>query len=97
MSALTLRGAEAHHAHDVLRLNRGARVVVFNGQGEEILAEVAAIECGKMELRELRRTQAPRLRSQIILVQAIPKGKNMELIVQKAVELGASEIAFSDA
>jgi 16S rRNA (uracil1498-N3)-methyltransferase len=33
------------------------------------------------------------LRCRIVLGQAIPKGKNMDLIVQKAVEIGAAEIA----
>ncbi len=43
-------------------------------------------------LRKLHETQTAPLRCRIALAQAIPKGKNMELIVQKAVELGAAEI-----
>jgi 16S rRNA (uracil1498-N3)-methyltransferase len=41
----------------------------------------------------LHETETPSLRCRITLGQAIPKGKNMDLIVQKAVEIGAAEIA----
>jgi 16S rRNA (uracil1498-N3)-methyltransferase len=44
-------------------------------------------------LRKLHEAETPALRCQIILGQAIPKGKNMDLIVQKAVEIGAAEVA----
>src|SRR6185437_869561 len=46
-----------------------------------------------IRLRKLHETEAPPPRCRITLGQAIPKGKNMDLIVQKAVELGAAEIA----
>src|SRR5437667_10771071 len=84
--ALTLGGAEAHHARDVLRMERGARVVVFNGRGREITAEIVDLAKGEIRLRKLHETETPPLRCRIILGQAIPKGKNMDLIVQKAVE-----------
>jgi len=48
---------------------------------------------GKLSFRKLHESSTPLLRCHITLGQAIPKGKNMELIVQKAVEIGASEIA----
>jgi 16S rRNA (uracil1498-N3)-methyltransferase len=44
-------------------------------------------------MRKLHETRVPPLRCEIMLAQAIPKGKNMDLIVQKAVELGAAKIA----
>lgn len=90
--ALLLRDAEAHHARDVLRLKPGDKVVVFNGRGREITAEVVDPARGKISLRKLHESEMPPLRCQIVLAQAIPKGKNMEMIVQKAVEIGASEI-----
>src|SRR5256885_221513 len=92
-SALTLRGTEAHHARDVLRMKSGSRLVVFNGRGREVTAEVVDVTRGEVRLRRLQETETPPLRCRITLAQAIPKGKNMDLIVQKAVEIGASEIA----
>ena len=44
-------------------------------------------------MRKLHEARVPPLRCEITLAQAIPKGKNMDLIVQKAVELGAAKIA----
>jgi 16S rRNA (uracil1498-N3)-methyltransferase len=50
------------------------------------------VENREISLRKLHETTTPPLRCRIKLGQAIPKGKNMDLIVQKAVEIGASEI-----
>ena len=91
--ALVLTGAEAHHARNVLRLEPSAKVVVFNGQGREITAEIISTESAEIRLRKLSEAETPPLRCRITLGQAIPKGKNMDLIVQKAVEIGAAEIA----
>src|SRR2546422_9784299 len=91
--ALALTGSEAHHARDVLRMNRGEKLVLFNGRGREMTAEVVDLNGDEIRLRKLHEADTPPLRCQIVLGQAIPKGKNMELIVQKAVEIGAAEIA----
>jgi len=88
-----LREAELHHARDVLRLEPGERVVVFNGRGHEIMAEITKVTRKEIQMRKLHETRVPPLRCEIMLAQAIPKGKNMDLIVQKAVELGAAKIA----
>ena len=91
--ALVLRGAEVHHAGDVLRLKIGDRAVVFNGLGREITAEVVEAKRDEIHLRRIHETETPPLKCRITLGQAIPKGKNMDLIVQKAVEIGAAQIA----
>src|SRR5436309_15551878 len=91
--ALNLRGAEAHHARDVLRMKRGDRAVLFNGRGREITAEIVDLFCDEVHLRRLQETETPPFRFRITLGQVIPQGKNMDLIVQKAFELGDVEIA----
>ena len=91
--ALTLSGSEAHHARDVLRTNPGEKLVLFNGRGREVTAEIIDLAGDEIRLRKLHESESPPLQCRIILGQAIPKGKNMELIVQKAVEIGAAEIA----
>ena len=91
--ALVLRDGEAHHARDVLRMKRGDRAVLFNGQGREITAEIVDLAKDEIQLRKLTESETRPLRCRITLGQAIPKGKNMDLIVQKAVEIGAAEIA----
>ena len=91
--ALTLAGSEAHHARDVLRIRVGEKVVLFNGCGHEITAEIVALGVDEIGLKKLHEAETPPLQCRIVLGQAIPKGKNMDLIVQKAVEIGAAEIA----
>ncbi len=91
-AALRLSKAEAHHAGNVLRLESGDKVVVFNGRGREITAEIDSLGAREVTLRKLHESTTPPLRCRITLGQAIPKGKNMDLIAQKAVEIGAAEI-----
>ncbi len=76
----------------MLRLQPGDRVTVFDGHGREATAEISALDSDSVQLRILQTGIAPPLRARITLAQAIPKGKNMDLIVQKAVEIGAAEI-----
>src|SRR5262249_3813808 len=92
-STLSLRASEAHHARDVLRMQAGEKIVLFNGRGREATVEITDFDDDEIRLRKLHETDTPPLRCRIVLGQAIPKGKNMELIVQKAVEIGAAEIA----
>jgi 16S rRNA (uracil1498-N3)-methyltransferase len=91
--ALTLDGSEAHHARDVLRMRAGDKLVLFNGRGHEITAEIVALGTDEIGLKKLHEAETPPLQCRIVLGQAIPKGKNMDLIVQKAVEIGVAEIA----
>ena len=90
---LSLAGPEAHHARKVLRMRVGEKIVLFNGRGHEITAEIVDLGVDEIVLRKLHEAETPRVRCRIVLGQAIPKGKNMDLIVQKAVEIGAAEIA----
>lgn len=90
---LTLTEGEAHHATHVLRLRREDRVVVLNGAGEEFLCEIEQIEKRSATLRVVQRQFIPPLPFKLTLVQAVPKGKMMEVIVQKAAELGVHTVA----
>lgn len=91
-AVLTIEGEEAHHALRVMRLRRGDTCGVFDGEGH---AAVATVEDGRGSALTLRVTELlpdmPPV-ADITLALAIPKGTNMDLIVQKAVELGVSRI-----
>ncbi len=82
---------EAHHATHVLRVMTGDTVNVFDGRGHEARARVAEITRTMVRLTILQHTSTPPLPCRITLAQAIPK-KNMDLIVQKATELGVAGI-----
>ena len=89
---LALDAGETHHALDVLRMTAGAHATVFNGQGAEATVEFATVEKGRVALKKISVAKSAPLACQVTLGQAIPKGKNMDLIVEKATELGASAI-----
>lgn len=90
--SIVLDAGEAHHAAQVIRLQAGDRAVVLDGRGGEYSCEVWAVSRREVRLRveQFRRHAPPSCR--VRLVQAITKGKSFELILQKAVELGAAEI-----
>lgn len=87
-----LTDREAHHAVHVLRLRHGEKVAVLDGAGQQIETEVCATDRNQVGLKVLSRSPGPALPCQVTLLQAIPKGKLIESIVQKATELGVSRI-----
>jgi 16S rRNA (uracil1498-N3)-methyltransferase len=91
-NVLFLSDAEAHHALDVLRVRPGERVVVLDGAGQELLCEVQNPEHNRVKLTVVQRNAVPSLPYQVTLLQAIPKGKIIESIIQKATELGTHRI-----
>jgi len=90
--AALLDADEAHHCLNVLRLSVGDRVTVFDGAGREGQAVIESASGSKAKLKISSTSTTPAPPCAITLAQAVPKGKNMDLIVQKAVELGAARI-----
>ncbi len=88
-----LKGAEAHHCLNVLRLQTGDRLVAFDGQGNEATATMGSTGKDEVQLHSLLRSFTPRLPVEMTLAQAIPKAKNIDWIIQKAVELGVTRVA----
>ncbi len=87
-----LEGDEAKHLSQVLRIQSGATVTVFDGLGNHADARVLSVSKQRVELLLELAENTPTPLPEITLAQAIPKGKNMDWIVQKAVELGVSRI-----
>ena len=96
---VTLDDREAHYLGHVLRLRRGDRLVAFNGRGRERHASVRMLARHAAELDlEGEILALPESELSITLVQALPKSEAMDLIVQKATELGVHAIVpvYSD-
>jgi 16S rRNA (uracil1498-N3)-methyltransferase len=91
-SVLTLTGREAHHGLRVLRVRLGEKVGVLDGEGHRYLCEVESTSKDAIRLKALEKTFVEPLPYRITLVQAIPKGKIFDAIVQKATELGVFRI-----
>lgn len=89
---VTLPDAAAHHALKVLRLRPGAGLVLFDGNGGEYSGRVE--EAGRVfrvmldEWHDVEREASLRF----TLAQALPSSDKMDLVVQKAVELGIASI-----
>ena len=89
---LVLDESESRHAAQVIRLRAGEGATVLDGRGGEWAC--TAVEVNRREVRlrvdKTVRHEPPAVR--LRLVQAITKGKSFELVLQKAVELGVTEI-----
>src|SRR5271154_4751495 len=91
-NVLRLDGREAHHALRVLRLKRGELVAVLDGVGNEFMCTVADYGRNAVTLSVSLKNFAPPPPCAVTLLQAVPKGKIIESIIQKSVELGARKI-----
>ncbi|MGA9780337.1 MAG: RsmE family RNA methyltransferase [Limisphaerales bacterium] len=89
---LRIEGREAHHALHVLRVKRGEPVVVLDGAGHEFLCEIANASRDAVTMCVRQKNFVPPPPCQITLLQAVPRGKIIESIIQKSVELGAYRI-----
>jgi len=84
---------QTHQIARVLRMRPGDALAVFDGTGAEHEAELIALDAGEATalLKGIRAT-APEPALRLILLQGLPKSEKMELIVQKATELGIHRI-----
>jgi len=88
-----LEGEEYHHMRKVLRLEVGDAISLFDGRGRGFAGTIAELSRG--EARIVLGAEEPREREsdlRLMLVAALSKGEKFEFVVQKATELGVSEI-----
>lgn len=90
---ITLPPEAAEHAVRVLRLGAGDTVVLFNGDGCDYEAELVVAERRRAEA-VIRSVTPVAMESplHITLAQSVVRGDKMDLVVQKATELGATRI-----
>jgi 16S rRNA (uracil1498-N3)-methyltransferase len=90
---LTLGEQATHHVTQVLRLRPGAAIKVFDGEGREHEAMLREVRRAQVTV-EVGKTAAgiPEPPLAITLAQGIARGDRMDLILQKAVELGVSAV-----
>ena len=90
---VTLPDHTAHHAREVLRLRAGAAVRVFDGQGLEWDGVLEEVSRRSVTARLLHAAPArPESPLRLTLAMAALKGDRMELVIQKATELGVAQI-----
>jgi 16S rRNA (uracil1498-N3)-methyltransferase len=91
-AALRLDGREAHHALRVLRVKYGEMVAVLDGIGNEFLCTVDHCSREAVALSVSLKNFTAAAPCPVTLLVAVPKGKIIEDIIQKSVELGAHRI-----
>lgn len=91
---LSLGSEQAHYVGRVLRLRPGDPLTVFDGSGGEYSATVGKVTRDELDLdvgeHFARDTESP---LRIRLVQGISRGERMDIVVQKATELGVHRIS----
>jgi 16S rRNA (uracil1498-N3)-methyltransferase len=93
-NTVSIRGTEAHHISQVLRLKPGAQIEFFTHEGTIYTATLTNTTRNLVTaLIEKEKSCSTSINPcPLTLIQAIPKGKKMDTIIQKATELGASQV-----
>ena len=87
-----LTGPEAHHLRTVLRLTPGEPITFFDGTGARYQARIEGIHKDRVTATIIEQTQDLPPKVGLHLGQALLKGQKMDLILQKATELGVDAI-----
>lgn len=90
---VVVAGEDHRYLTRVLRLTIGDPLVLFDGAGQEVMARIIRIGPRALELKiEERRTVEVAARPEVTVIQALTKGDKLDLVVQKATELGVARI-----
>ena len=88
-----ITGADLNHMKNVLRMKTGEAVLISDGTGKDYNCQIESYAEGEGILEILSENEdSKELPSRIWLFQGLPKSDKMEVIIQKAVELGAFQI-----
>lgn len=90
---ITITGSDVNHIKNVLRMKCGTKITISDGQDKEYYCIIDLIEDDRVlaKIEDIEGTSAE-LSTKITLFQGLPKSDKLELIIQKAVELGVYEI-----
>lgn len=92
-SEIVIVGEDVNHMKNVLRMHPGEQVMVCDGKGSNYLCEIESFPEKQVQLSILEKRLADsELPVKLYLFQGLPKSDKMELIIQKAVELGVTEV-----
>jgi len=84
--------SEIYHLKKVLRLNVGASVAIFNGQGIEAQGKIIKVSNAEVQIKIEKMALEKRTGPILTLACAIPKKSKFETIIEKCTELGVDEI-----
>lgn len=90
---IKITGQDVNHIKNVLRMEIGEHLVICDREGKDYYCELASLSQEEVvaKINQINDTESE-LPAKLYLFQGIPKKDKMELIIQKAVELGAYEV-----
>lgn len=92
-NSVTIEGSDVNHIRNVLRMKQGEKVRISTSSGKNYFGTIADLSEAMVLVDILEEcADDTELGNKIYLFQGLPKSDKMELIIQKAVELGAYEI-----
>jgi 16S rRNA (uracil1498-N3)-methyltransferase len=90
---VVIAGEDHRYLTRVLRLGINDTILLFDGVGIEADARIIRVGPRALELKvEARRPAKPMERPEFTLIQALTKGDKLDVVVQKATELGVTRI-----
>ncbi len=90
---IVIQGNDVNHIKNVLRMRPGDELSISDGEGMDYSCTIASIERDEVRVNiEESMDSSVELPVKLYLFQGLPKADKMELIIQKAVELGVYEI-----
>lgn len=87
-----IEGSDVNHIANVLRMKPGEELLISVKGDWDFLCKIVDIETDRVNLKVFESMEQRELPVNITLLQGIPKSDKLEMIIQKAVELGVSEI-----
>jgi 16S rRNA (uracil1498-N3)-methyltransferase len=92
--SVTLSADETNHLRNVLRLEAGNEVFVFNGEGREFRCRIQSIARLSTTISVVQEVEAERPESPLNLTMAVAllKGEKLDLVLQKLTELGVTRV-----
>ncbi len=87
-----ITGKDVNHMKNVLRMRIGEQVRISDNEGGDFYCQIQDMDGQRIILKVLREAEDTEPNLKISLFQGLPKGDKMELVIQKAVELGVAEI-----
>lgn len=89
---IVITGSDVNHIKNALRMKPGETLRISDGLGTDYLCRIECMEDSQVEVSIMEKIDSGELPVRIYLFQGLPKSDKMELIIQKAVELGAYAI-----
>lgn len=92
-SLISIKGQDVNHIRNVLRMKIGEEILISDGTGKDYVCEVAELsdDIVTAKITDFL-AEGRELKTELYLFQGLPKSDKMELIIQKAVELGVKAI-----